>query len=957
MYDISRPMKEMAMMPWKIKELPGRSPDSQWPESLEDLNDRLKQLEPMAAWSEPIFNKDGKDVYTQAEAFIYKTIEQKKDLIKSKAEVNELKKTDEVMASALSALIGLSVLSADYSRILSLLLLIYEVSESYPEGDSIISNVQESMVLYLNQLKSLYENTKSFHHLAQGSIYGCILMPNEATMEYNPDSVSSLTTDGTYLYVYWCSGRGLFKIGTGENGTLAGRVYLHKRTELTGSLTWVYLKNKIYARCSDQALGVITIVSPDTLQTEGNLSLYCEGQDVLNNPICARYNKRYPIITDGAFLYIIVMDISTRERKLRENAKEEIDSLKEKDKQQQKEKQENEKNENKESSEVNAEDPQASIASKKSQMLFGKSSGDNPDQPNPPATNEGDSVLKVVESLKEAKTCDFYLFRFDTDLNAKGKTEVGKFSEASPEAIELFESFSSFFTLEDCCRAIQINSDDMQAAAAWLVEEGGQSCKNIIKSNKKILLAQSEIINDKLNNRNEQDIQVKDDSILFPGDICENFWTLNKDQLALNKYYRNTINTKVFSINEEDISVIFSEFEQEEFLKKSKEAIKKKDVQHLFSDDSCEEDELRSPDLKRSSQINQDNSQPPPQSTNHDLAMKLYEKVVLKGSYLKSIKDVKLLDYEMNLTYDHLKNKFYGLVHSESTKVILVAQDLSQMKKSCFEHQKPIDDFLIPEKEEGKESKETLVSLVHKALEFFMKFENKRFDLPWRWRRWTTVFANANDASVIKNTKLTKRFEKIRDHELNNWRRKFGLEQLTISNKTKKNKKPKPTPTPAPTYSSYIANQLATSSSSTDNFKDVPVRIEEKKINAFCISGDTQTLKGVFKFLEKTSKSCFGNVQNKKSDSCEANYQIVLSCLKQLTYWIRVSDIIEDTSAYQTKDDLIFRDKVGDYLLHQATENITDEKFKENEEYFRLLWVAIINGFEIFYRSSESQFK
>ena len=47
-------MRDIAKSSWKIKELPGRSPLTQWPESLDDLNQRLKQLDPMSAWAEPI---------------------------------------------------------------------------------------------------------------------------------------------------------------------------------------------------------------------------------------------------------------------------------------------------------------------------------------------------------------------------------------------------------------------------------------------------------------------------------------------------------------------------------------------------------------------------------------------------------------------------------------------------------------------------------------------------------------------------------------------------------------------------------------------------------------------------------------------------------------------------------------------------------------------------------------
>lgn len=89
-----------------------------------------------------------------------------------------------------------------------------------------------------------------------------------------------------------------------------------------------------------------------------------------------------------------------------------------------------------------------------------------------------------------------------------------------------------------------------------------------------MLLAQSEVINNSApkDYRSEQEIQVKDDSILFPFDIIDSYWTLDQGQLALNKYYRNDITTKVFSLNEKDVKEIKSEEEQEKI--KVKEKIK-----------------------------------------------------------------------------------------------------------------------------------------------------------------------------------------------------------------------------------------------------------------------------------------------------------------------------------------------------------------------------------------------
>ena len=401
-------MREIALAPWKIKELPGRSPSTQWPTSLDDLNERMRKLEPMSAWSEPLFSNDDKDIYEQAEEFIFQTVEKKKKLAKSGGKPDELKKIDEVLSSAVSALIGFSVLSADYTKILSTLFIIYEISENYPDADNIISSVQNTMIHYINELKSIHTETKGYHHLAQGSIYGSILLPKEAAADYQNDSTSSLTTDGTYLYIYWCSGRGgMFKIGTGEGNSLAGKVYLHVRTELTGSVSWVYLNNKLYARRVDEALGVVNVISPDTFAMEGTVSLHCDDKDILSNASSARFNKKYPLLTDGQFLYIIVMRVCSVERKLKDKHKEEVENLQSKEKEDKKKSEETKKKDDKSQENTNEpkpEDPKVSLIAKKGEMLFGKSPIANPD-PNAPAKNPegGESLLKTVQSLKEAK--------------------------------------------------------------------------------------------------------------------------------------------------------------------------------------------------------------------------------------------------------------------------------------------------------------------------------------------------------------------------------------------------------------------------------------------------------------------------------------------------------------------------------------------------------------------------
>jgi hypothetical protein len=364
-----------------------------------------------------------------------------------------------------------------------------------------------------------------------------------------------------------------------------------------------------------------------------------------------------------------------------------------------------------------------------------------------------------------------------------------------------------------------MNGDSVEQAAAWLIEESNQECKNTLISQRKVLLAQSEVINDKINTRNEHDIQVKDDSLLFPYDITDMYWTMNNGQLTLNKYFRNEINTKVFSIYEKDEAPILSEEKHVEEKKKSKNwDTPQEEPGNLFDSDESDEEAIKSPSLKRSDPSNANaavdaNGMPIVQSSNYEKALKMYHKIPLKGSYIKSIKDVKVLDYDMTMTYDHAYNKFYGLVSSQNNKVVLVGQDMSEMSKTTFSTEEEAINAEIPEFDENE--KPTLSGLVNKALEFFLHFERIRYDLPWRWRRWSTVFSNANDVLGIKDPKITKRYEKIRDYELNQWRMKFGLEQQILKSKQSKSKKPAmPVSTPASYYTQLATSTLTGASTS-----------------------------------------------------------------------------------------------------------------------------------------------
>ena len=80
---------------------------------------------------------------------------------------------------------------------------------------------------------------------------------------------------------------------------------------------------------------------------------------------------------------------------------------------------------------------------------------------------------------------------------------------------------------------------------------------------------------------------------------------------------------------------------------------------------------------------------------------------------------------------------------------------------------------------------------------------------------------------------------------------------------------------------------------------------------------------------------------------------IFKNTLKQLTYWIRVSDTL---SASPVEGDPELLTDIGHFLISFIKTQHEDQQSQSLNEARRLTWVAMINGFELFYRSAEDQF-
>lgn len=121
----------------------------------------------------------------------------------------------------------------------------------------------------------------------------------------------------------------------------------------------------------------------------------------------------------------------------------------------------------------------------------------------------------------------------------------------------MFESFSGFFSMQECFRALKFNNNDPAEAATWLVDEGEKErVKKSLLKKRSILLGESEILSENQSKKNEVDLVVKPDSVLYPTNITTGKWTISGDCIS---YHNLTIDNgyiKVFSTREEDLTQI-----------------------------------------------------------------------------------------------------------------------------------------------------------------------------------------------------------------------------------------------------------------------------------------------------------------------------------------------------------------------------------------------------------------
>lgn len=207
--------------------------------------------------------------------------------------------------------------------------MIQKISEKLQEEAAkldFLNHCSYYMLVNLNKLRIMAESTPKLHYARNLCDEGGFKISKVAHFQKQSFMTTSLTTDGTFLYLYIsATNGGMYKIGTGEHDTVAGKVYLFAAVCRQEEIAWVYCKGKLYLRTSSKEFGSIDVICPNTFKFEGMIQLHCP--EVFGHPSLQIINKNFPLLTDGEYLYIIGKKlisekiISEEEKKVEEPAK------------------------------------------------------------------------------------------------------------------------------------------------------------------------------------------------------------------------------------------------------------------------------------------------------------------------------------------------------------------------------------------------------------------------------------------------------------------------------------------------------------------------------------------------------------------------------------------------------------------------------------------------------------
>jgi hypothetical protein len=281
---------------WIFETIPGKNYPDRWPEGLNELIDRLSKIGFLG-----LFHEDHRlydDILSKLVSFVNTNAQSLAKGSSSSIHVESVQK-------GMTALILFALNFGDFSFWLKSLESLDQITDCQLEkavDEQICQFVTENILPTLATLNFKVKAAQRLH-----------LMHDSAPEEFfrvchydlKDASQSALTCDEEYLYL-WIASRtgGLYKIGTGNKLTKAGKVYIYKPINLmSDAIKMVVIGDTIYRSYQGCEFGIVKTHNKHTLESTEDIQLNCPL--VRADPANLKINKFTTLMTDGKHLYTI----------------------------------------------------------------------------------------------------------------------------------------------------------------------------------------------------------------------------------------------------------------------------------------------------------------------------------------------------------------------------------------------------------------------------------------------------------------------------------------------------------------------------------------------------------------------------------------------------------------------------------------------------------------------------
>jgi hypothetical protein len=713
---------------------PGLKPLSNWPVCLDDLLSKLCNLSVEEMFHQP-FDLNG-DIHRDAQVFIKKYL----DLLRT-AIVNQSKEEEITylgyLVKAVQAYITIKILEGSYTRMMNCMSFLTSMHNEYKD---IFERVYEATVPLIteafNILIKMYREHNLLPIMRNYSINDFFNISKNilfAVSKYSYSQCVSITTDSKYLYILLSGiNGGMMKVGTGFEGTERGRVYLYKNNTETVEETcqWVFCKQRIYLKSSSTEIGYLSIIDPENFQKLSQIKLLLP--ECSQHSAIKKKNENYILLSDGEKLNVVILEpvinnVSNKE----EN----------------KEKEANPVTNNQEKQDPEKKNPKDSLMFKEALMdkFFSKDGLNMNDEEQPQYSDdeECNNNVKVVpqpttkvwkESIKPTLS-DIYssislvLYTYNTDLSRN--TEDG--DEKKALVRELYDAFSSLYSLENCRKALAIKNWNIQKAANYLVNAGDKIREVLLLPEKTVLLFQNKLEGIIQKNANvKTEFKATKNSIMDVSQYETFKWAINKDILIAYKL-RDGI-CYVFSNDPSKVREIKYQYNEDKKLTKILDTLNKLDPSVR---EQLESEIGNNIDQFINTQIINDK-----QETKEEETVKVVEEII-HGSYLMTLNSIQLNKNDNAFCFDS-KNKIYYLLSNNSliSQSILVVNTYENFYNSMKDK---ILSFLGKNEETFLKGFSESISNFRNFSEqfsyFMLLFQSKKKEQFWRYRNWNYYYS------------------------------------------------------------------------------------------------------------------------------------------------------------------------------------------------------------------------